>query len=156
MSIEIPVFTQKHLKHLIRQLLNQQRSVVSYAPGSDLFQEVMASLGPSPQFLIDEVVYKAVKTVVNEDCRIDLNDQPDFFSYGEKKIKLPEMNVVRVDCASIDHMLIQKQTLLDNHIKQIRGFLRHHDGIVVPIIRTMEERGLRTAGEALLILQGES
>jgi hypothetical protein len=156
MSIEMPVFTQKHLKHLIRQLLNQQRSVVSYAPGSDLFQEVMASLGPSPQFLIDEVVYKAVKTVVNEDCRIDLNDQPDFFSYGEKKIKLPEMNVVRVDCASIDHMLIQKQTLLDNHIKQIRGFLRHHDGIVVPIIRTMEERGLRTAGEALLILQGES
>lgn len=156
MGIEMPVFTQKHLKHLIRQLLNQQRSVVSYAPGSDLFQEVMASLGPSPQFLIDEVVYKAVKTVVNEDCRIDLNDQPDFFSYGEKKIKLPEMNVVRVDCASIDHMLIQKQTLLDNHIKQIRGFLRHHDGIVVPIIRTMEERGLRTAGEALLILQGES
>lgn len=66
------------------------------------------------------------------------------------------MNVVRVDCASIDHMLIQKQTLLDNHIKQIRGFLRHHDGIVVPIIRTMEERGLRTAGEALPIPQGES
>lgn len=85
MSIEMPVFTQKHLKHLIRQLLNQQRSVVSYAPGSDLFQEVMASLGPSPQFLIDEVVYKAVKTVVNEDCRIDLNDQPDFLATVKRK-----------------------------------------------------------------------
>lgn len=155
MSIESPIFTQKHLKHLIRQLMNQQHSVVSYAPGSDLFQEVMALLGPSPQFLIEEVVYKAVKTVVDEDCRIDLNDQPDFFSYGEKKIKLPEMNVVRVDCASIDHMRIQKQTLLDNHIKQIRGFLRHHDGMVVPIIRVMEEMGVSTAGEALRILRGE-
>lgn len=91
--------------------------------------------------------------VIDEDSRIDLDRQPDFFEYADKLIKLPERQAVKVAVASIDHMRIQQQILLDNHIKQIRGFLRHHDGIVVPIIRTMEERGLRTAGEALQILQ---
>lgn len=153
MSIDPPIFTQKHLKHLIRKLKDQQQAVFCYAPTGDFFQEVMASLGPSPLFLVEEIVTKSIKDVIDEDSRIDLDRQPDFFEYADKLIKLPERQAVKVAVASIDHMRIQQQILLDNHIKQIRGFLRHHDGIVVPIIRTMEERGLRTAGEALQILQ---
>lgn len=156
MSAESPIFTQKHLKHLVRSLKQQQQSVFCYAPGGDFFQEVMASLGPSPAFLVEEIVAKTIKTVIDEDSRVDLDQQPDFFEYGNKLIKLPAGQAVKVAVASIDHMRVQQQTLLDNHIKQIRGFLRHHDSIVVPIIRTMEEFNLRTAGEALEILQNKA
>ncbi len=153
MSSETPIFTQKHLKHLIRQLKNQQNDVFSYAPGGDFFDEVIASIGPSPTFLIEEIVTRGIKEVIDEDSRIDLVEQPDFFGYGEKLIKLPERQVVKVEVASLEHMRIQQDTLVQNHIKQIRAFLRHHDGIVVPIIRAMQEMNLRTAGEALRILQ---
>ena len=156
MSIEQSIFTQKHLKSLIRSLKEQQQSVFCYIPGGDFFQEVMASLGSSPAFLVEEIVAKTIKTVIDEDSRVDLEQQPDFFGYSEKLIKLPEGQAVKVAVASIDHMRVQQQTLLDNHIKQIRGFLRHHDSIVLPIIRTMEEFNLRTAGEALQILQQKS
>ena len=156
MSMNPPIFTQKHLKHLIRSLKEQQQAVFCYTHGGDFFQEVMASLGPSPVFLVEEIVAKTIKAVIDEDSRVDLDQQPDFFEYGEKLIKLPEGQAVKVAAARIEHMRVQQQTLLDNHIKQIRGFLRHHDQIVTPIIRTMEEFNLRTAGEALQILQAQS
>ena len=96
-----------------------------------------------------------VAEVVDEDSRIGLDKEPDFFGYGEKWIKLPEKKTVQVQFASLDHMKFQKEALLENHLRQIKAFLRHHDGIVVPIITTMEERHLKAAGEALKILRGE-
>lgn len=152
MSTELPIFTQKHLQHLIRQLKNQQTDVFSYAPGGDFSQEIMASIGPSPMFLIEEIVHKAIKEVIDEESRIDLEGQPDFFGYGEKLIKLPERQVVKVEFATLEHMRTQQKTLVDNHIKQIRAFLRHHDGLVVPIIRTMQELNPAHCGRSVAAL----
>jgi hypothetical protein len=153
MSNETVIYTRKELKKLIRNLKNQQQSVFSYAPGSEFYKEVIGSLGNSPMFLIDEIINENIKAVIDEDSRIELEKQPDFFGYSEKLIKLPEKQAVKVEVATLDHMLIQQDLLVQNHYKQIRAFLRHHDGIIVPIIRTMKEMNLLTAGEALKVLQ---
>ena len=113
----------------------------------------MREIGDSPSFLIDEIVNKAIKDVIDADSKVDLSErQPDFIGYGEKLIKLPEQQAVKVEFATIDHMRVQQQTVLDNYFKISRGFFLHNDGILTPIIRTMEERNLKTAGEAIRLL----
>lgn len=147
------VLTIKKLKSLIRLIKSEQKSVFSYAEGGNLYQSVMQKIGDSPQFLIDEIVNKAIKNVIDEDSKVDLsNRQPDFIGYSEKLIKLPEQQAVKVEFATIDHMRVQQQTVLENYMKQMRGYILHNDGILTPIIRTMEEKNLKTAGEAIAIL----
>lgn len=153
MSKRETVLTIKMLRSLIRRIKSEQKSVFSYAEGGNLYQSVMQEIGDSPSFLIDEIVNKAIKDVIDADSKVDLSErQPDFIGYGEKLIKLPEQQAVKVEFATIDHMRVQQQTVLDNYIKISRGFFLHNDGILTPIIRTMEEQNLKTAGEAIRLL----
>ena len=150
-----PIYTKKQLKALIRDVKSSYSTVVDYSPNGELFSVVRNMLGENPQFIIDEIIAGGMREVVNEDSRVDLDREPDFFGYGEKWIKLPEQKTVQVEFASLDHVMFQKGVLIENHMRQIKAFLRHHDDIVVPIIATMKDRDLKTAGEALKILRGE-
>ncbi len=152
MSIETPILTKKYRKHIIRQLRNQQDSAFNYGQDGDFFKEVIASMGSGLTFMLEEIISDDIKAVIDEDSKVDLK-QVDFFGYAEKVIKLPKQYAVQVSVATLDHMEIQKASLIENYLRQTRAFVLHHDQIVMPIIETMQTHGFRTAGEALQILQ---
>lgn len=156
MSIEQKILSFKDLCKLIRDKKRERTGVICYAPGSDFFEEIMAAVGHNPSFIVQEIVAKGVKHVVNEDAKFNFfSSQADFVGFGEKWIKLPEKMTVQVRQASLDHMRIEDQNLLDNHMKQLQSFLVHREKLVVPIIRTMEQQNLKTAGQAIELLNAK-
>lgn len=56
----------------------------------------MAAIGDNPVFILQEIVAKTIKDVVDEDARFDFSSkQLSLIEYGEKWIKLPE----KPDCS---------------------------------------------------------
>ena len=153
MSFETPMISRKHLKSLVRELKAKQTGVVTYAPDSPFFIEVMAALGDNPVFILQEIVTTTIKEVVDEDAKFDFSsDQLSFLDYGEKWIKLPESQTVQVKHASLDHLLIQERSVIEDHIRKMKAYINHHEKLLTPLIRTMRQHGLQTAGEAIALL----
>lgn len=153
MSFETPMISRKSLKILIRELKAKQSGVVSYAADSPFFVKVMDAIGENPVFILQEVVAGAIKEVVDEDAKFDFSsDQLSFLDYGEKWIKLPESQTVQVKSASLDHLLIQERSVIEDHIRKMKAYINHHEKLLAPLIRTMRQHGLQTAGEAIAIL----
>lgn len=155
MSMETPMISRKHLKSLVRELKAKQTGVVTYAPDSPFFAEVMAALGDNPVFILQEIVTTTIKEVVDEDAKFDFSsDQLSFLDYGEKWIKLPESQTVQVKRASLDHLLIQERSVIEDHIRKMKAYINHHEKLLTPLIRTMRQHGFETAGEAIALLNG--
>lgn len=152
MSIEVPMLTKKYRRHLIRQIKQQKTSAFEYGEKSDFFSEVMGAFEPSAVTLMfEEIIMDDIKAVIDEDSRMEFK-QADLFGYAEKTIKLPNQSAVQVKYATLDHMETQRQLIIENHLKQIRAFVVHHDHIVVPIIDAMKQNGFQTAGDAIQFL----
>lgn len=156
MSVETPMISQKQLKALIRELKAKQPGVISYAQGSPFFAEVMAAIGNNPVFILQEIITKNIKDVVDEDARFDFSSpQLSLIEYGEKWIKLPESQTVQVKKASLDHMLIQERQVVEDNIKRMKAYIIHYEKMLSPVIRTMRQHGFETAGEAIAMLQNQ-
>lgn len=156
MSVETPMISQKQLRILIRKLKAQQPGVVTYTQGSPFFAEVMAAIGDNPVFILQEIVAKTIKDVVDEDARFDFSStQLSLIEYGEKWIKLPESQTVQVKKASLDHMLIQERQVVEDNIKRMKAYVIHYEKMLSPVIRAMRQNGFETAGEAIALLQSQ-
>ena len=154
MSVETPMISQKQLKQLIRELKARQSGVISYAQDSPFFTEVMAAIGDNPVFILQEIVAKTIKDVVDEDARFDFSSkQLSLIEYGEKWIKLPESQTVQVKHASLDHMLIQERQVVEDNIKRMKAYIIHYEKLLSPVIRAMRQHGFETAGAAIALLQ---
>lgn len=93
---------------------------------------------------------RSFKDVVDEDARIDFSSrQISFMEYGEKWIKLPDKITVPVKKASLQHLRFQEQTIVHEHVKQMKAFITHHENLLVPLIKAMEDNQFETAGEAI-------
>jgi hypothetical protein len=152
MSIEQAMISQKQLRAEIRKLKLKYPGVIAYGEESPFFQEVLAKLGETPVFILHEIVGKNIKDVMDADATFDFSaHQLDFIGYGDKWIKLPEERTVQVKKAALEHLLHQDKTLIKEHTKQMKAFIAHRE-LLVPLIETMQERDLKTAGEAIMIL----
>lgn len=121
--------------------------------GTELFNEFMERIGDNPVFILQEIAAKIIKDVNKEDARFDFSSkQADFVSYGDKWILLPEEKTVKVAFARIEHVRYQADQVLQEHIRKMKAFVSHYDGLLLPIIRTMETGNLLTAGEAIQAL----
>lgn len=158
MSVEKPMMTFTSVKQAFRKIKAHyaQQGVVDCAPESPAFQSLIERIGHDPMFILQEIATRAIHEVNREDARFDFSTQQlSFMDYAEKWILLPETKTVQVQSASLDHVRYQAQRLLDKHLRHIKSFSAHYDGLLMPIIRTMEQRDLRTAGEAILTLRDE-
>lgn len=150
MSKDIQLFSQKQLKQLIRKRKQDICDQISYDDGEPFFNLIMKEVGESPTFILQEIVAKAIKDVVDEDARIDFSSrQISFMEYGEKWIKLPDKITVPVKKASLQHLRFQEQTIVREHVKQMKAFITHHENLLVPLIKAMEDNQFETAGEAI-------
>ena len=152
MSSAAAIFTQKDIKRLVRSIKEQANGVFDYSESGGLHRAVMSAIGDSGTVLISEFVSTAIKQVIDEDAKFEMSPQIDFIGYSEKIIKLTDRQAVKVKDAKIDHIRHQKEQLLKNHLRQIQGFLIHHDGYIAPILAAMEEQGFETAGEAIAFI----
>lgn len=152
MSIEQPMISQRQLRSKIRKLKLQYPGVIAYGENSLFFKEVMDMLGESPVFILHEIVSKNIKDVMDDDAAFNFSaNQTDFIGYGDKWIKLPEERTVQVRKASLEHLLHQDKVLIDEYTKQMKAFIAHR-ALLVPLIETMQEHNLSTAGEAIDLL----
>jgi hypothetical protein len=152
MSIEQPMISQKQLRAEIRKLKIKYPGVIAYGEDSPFFQEVMTLLGEQPVFILHEIIGKNIKDVMDADATFDFSaNQLDFIGYGDKWIKLPEERTVQVKKAALEHLLHQDKVLIKEHTKQMKAFIAHRE-LLVPLIETMQEHHLTTAGEAINLL----
>lgn len=155
MSIDKSILTIKQFKQIFSEIKRDyaKQGVVDCSVGAPIYQALLARLEEKPAFILEEIAALVIKEVNKADARFDFEkNQGDFFAYGDKWIILPEEKTVRVYEASLDHVRFQAQTVLDEHVKKMKAFVTHYDGLLMPIIRTMEIKNLKAAGQAIEIL----
>lgn len=155
MSSEISMLSQKQLRSLIREQKSRYAgSVIEYGQDSQFFNEVMKKVGESPVFILQEIVAKNIKEVMTDDSKFNFSSmQTDFFAYGEKWINLPDEKTVQVKDASLTHLRIQDEILLNEHTKQLQAFVAHREQLLKPIIKAMETNNFSKGKEAIDFLK---
>lgn len=154
MSFEQVILSKKDRRAFIREIKKAETGVFSYGVGSAFFEKVKTRMGADNlAFIMDEILESDIKAVINQDSKVDLDScQINLFEYAEKDIKLPNQRAVSVKKATREHMVIQRENVIENFEKIKKSFDIHLNHLIDPILATMDRCGFETAGQAIEFL----